>query len=53
MLDFHSQKALEIFGEVTRETRTRAKTINYAELYGSGQIKLSLVGGQYPLYRNN
>lgn len=53
MLDIHSRKALDLFGEVTRETRAKAKTINYAEAYGAGQIRLSRIGGQYPLYRSN
>ncbi len=53
MLDIHSQKALELFGEVTPETRRKAKTINYFELYGGGQIGLSLLSGQYPPYRSS
>jgi len=32
--DIHARTALELFGEVTRETRARAKTINFAILYG-------------------
>lgn len=49
--DPHSKRALELFGEVTPETRRRAKIINYAEAYGSGQISLSRTSGQYPLER--
>lgn len=51
MKDIHSEKALELFGEVTAETRRKAKVINYSEMYGAGQIKLSLSSGQYPTYR--
>ncbi len=32
--DIHSRTALEMFGEVNRDTRGRAKTINFAILYG-------------------
>ncbi len=32
--DIHSRTAQEMFGEVTRDTRARAKTINFAILYG-------------------
>ena len=32
--DIHSRTANEMFGEVTRDTRARAKTINFAILYG-------------------
>ena len=32
--DIHSLTAQELFGEVTRDTRSRAKTINFAILYG-------------------
>ena len=32
--DIHARTARELFGEVTRETRGRAKTINFAILYG-------------------
>ena len=32
--DIHSMTATELFGEVNRETRARAKTINFAILYG-------------------
>jgi DNA polymerase-1 len=32
--DIHSRTALELFGEVNRDTRGRAKTINFAILYG-------------------
>jgi DNA polymerase-1 len=33
--DIHSMTAEELFGEVTRDTRNQAKTINFAILYGS------------------
>ncbi len=32
--DIHARTAHEMFGEVTRDTRARAKTINFAILYG-------------------
>jgi DNA polymerase I len=32
--DIHAATAMELFGEVNRETRGRAKTINFAILYG-------------------
>jgi DNA polymerase-1 len=32
--DIHSMTAMELFGEVNRDTRGRAKTINFAILYG-------------------
>ncbi|MBS0254546.1 MAG: DNA polymerase I [Proteobacteria bacterium] len=32
--DIHSRTAQELFGEVTRDARARAKTINFAILYG-------------------
>jgi DNA polymerase-1 len=32
--DIHSRTAMELFGEVNRDTRGRAKTINFAILYG-------------------
>ncbi len=32
--DIHARTAREMFGEVTRDTRARAKTINFAILYG-------------------
>jgi DNA polymerase I len=32
--DVHAATALELFGEVNKETRGRAKTINFAMLYG-------------------
>ncbi len=32
--DIHSLTATELFGEVNRDTRSRAKTINFAILYG-------------------
>ncbi|MDZ4137735.1 MAG: DNA polymerase I [Erythrobacter sp.] len=32
--DIHARTATEMFGEITRDTRARAKTINFAILYG-------------------
>jgi DNA polymerase I-like protein with 3'-5' exonuclease and polymerase domains len=49
--DPHSERALDLFGEVTPDTRSRAKIINYAESYGAGQISLSRRAGQYPMER--
>jgi DNA polymerase-1 len=34
-IDIHSMTAEELFGEVSRDTRNQAKTINFAILYGS------------------
>ena len=39
--DIHSLTATELFGEVNRETRGRAKTINFAILYGISAFGLS------------
>ena len=46
--DIHSLTAQELFGEVTRDTRARAKTINFAILYGisrwglAGRLEVSV-----------
>jgi DNA polymerase-1 len=32
--DIHARTAMEMFGEVNRDTRARAKTVNFAILYG-------------------
>jgi DNA polymerase-1 len=32
--DIHSRTAVELFGEVNRDTRAKAKTVNFAILYG-------------------
>ncbi len=32
--DIHSRTAIELFGEVNRDTRAKAKTVNFAILYG-------------------
>lgn len=34
--DIHAQTALEMFGEVNKELRTVAKTLNFAIVYGAG-----------------
>ncbi|CAN5275696.1 DNA polymerase I [soil metagenome] len=45
--DIHSRTAQELFGEVNRDTRGRAKTINFAILYGisrwglAGRLEIS------------
>lgn len=46
--DVHAQTAKDIFGEVTPDTRARAKNINYAEMYGVGDISTGLMAGRYP-----
>ncbi len=39
--DIHSRTAIELFGEVNRETRARAKTVNFAILYGISRYGLA------------
>lgn len=45
--DIHNRTAMELFGEVNRDTRGRAKTINFAILYGisrwglAGRLEIS------------
>ena len=39
--DIHNLTAQELFGEVTRDTRNKAKTINFAILYGISSYGLS------------
>jgi DNA polymerase I len=39
--DIHNLTAMELFGEVNRETRGRAKTINFAILYGISAFGLA------------
>jgi DNA polymerase-1 len=45
--DIHARTAMELFGEVNRDTRGRAKTINFAILYGisrwglAGRLEIS------------
>ncbi len=39
--DIHARTAIELFGEVTRETRARAKTVNFAILYGISRYGLA------------
>ncbi|TZG26014.1 DNA polymerase I [Sphingomonas montanisoli] len=39
--DIHSLTAQEVFGEVTRDTRARAKTINFSILYGISAFGLA------------
>ena len=40
--DIHARTATEMFGEVTRDTRARAKTINFAILYGISRWGLAV-----------
>jgi len=37
--DIHEQKAMEMFGKVTPETRRLAKIVNFGELYGGNMNK--------------
>ena len=46
--DIHARTALEMFGEVTRDTRGRAKTINFAILYGISRWGLATRLGTEP-----
>ncbi|QJQ32113.1 DNA polymerase I [Sphingomonas lacunae] len=39
--DIHSLTAEELFGEVTRDTRAKAKTVNFAILYGISRYGLA------------
>lgn len=39
--DIHAQTALKLFGELSKEKRALAKTINFGILYGMGQVKLA------------
>lgn len=48
MTDVHSKTALRLFGEVTPETRAKAKIINYARNYGTGEIRIGRIEGCYP-----
>lgn len=49
MEDIHAETAKKLFGKVTPDTKARAKIINYARMYGAGQIKLGRIAGYYPL----
>lgn len=44
----HNELALYLFGELTPETRGKAKAINFALMYSMGEIKISLISGVYP-----
>jgi DNA polymerase I len=46
--DIHARTAMEMFGEVTRDTRARAKTINFAILYGISRWGLATRLGVEP-----
>jgi DNA polymerase-1 len=39
-LDVHTAVAMEVFGEASKEARTRAKTINFGVMYGMGVLAL-------------
>lgn len=36
--DIHSELALNLFGKVTADTRTKAKLINYSRMYGAENV---------------
>ncbi|MFO1254947.1 MAG: DNA polymerase I [Sphingomonadaceae bacterium] len=46
--DIHARTALEMFGEVNRDTRGRAKTVNFAILYGISRWGLAARLGVTP-----
>jgi DNA polymerase I len=46
--DIHSLTAMELFGEVNRDTRGRAKTINFSILYGISRWGLATRMGTTP-----
>ena len=46
--DIHARTAMEMFGEVNRDTRGRAKTINFAILYGISRWGLATRLGTEP-----
>ncbi len=39
--DIHARTAVELFGEVTRDSRAKAKTVNFAILYGISRYGLA------------
>lgn len=43
MIDIHAETAQRLYGEVTRETRAKAKIINYAAMWGTPAAKLAEV----------
>jgi DNA polymerase I-like protein with 3'-5' exonuclease and polymerase domains len=47
--DPHAALARKLFGEVTRDTRSRAKAINFYRAYNAGEIRAGRIAGQYPL----
>jgi DNA polymerase-1 len=55
--DIHNMTAMELFGEVNRDTRGRAKTINFAILYGisrwglAGRLDVSVEEAQAMINR--
>ena len=49
----HRLTALEVYGNDSRESMANAKIINYASMYGMGQIKLGKIAGQYPVFRSS
>jgi DNA polymerase I len=49
--DIHARTAREMFGEVDRDTRGRAKTINFAILYGISRWGLAARLGVPPKRR--
>lgn len=49
MCDIHSELAIELFGNASKENRQKAKEINYMRFYSAGEIKVGLVAGMYPV----
>lgn len=45
----HEQKALTLFGSVTPDNVAKAKRVNYAQVYGAGEIVAGRLAGRYPL----
>lgn len=53
MEDPHTKLALELYGDDSPESREKAKIINFARLYSTGEIKLGQLAGQYPVRWGN
>jgi len=49
MTDMHAETALRLYGEVTRETRAKAKIINFLDAYGTSDLRMAHVAGRYPV----
>lgn len=44
----HNDLAVYLFGELTSETRAKAKAINFGRMYSMGEVKISQISGVYP-----